>query len=435
MILRLLLLCLSIFSSPLKAQNTQLIAGPMQGHTTSETLKVWMLFQYAEAIKLELYNEDNQLIATKNFEPEPATIITDYAPCIETFSGLGASTTYFLKVYAGATLLAQKEVNTLEKQGVADFSFLTGSCAFLPPKRVGFLLMPSSTDRAFTTMSQMSAEFMIWLGDNFYYLSEDVKSVPNMLQRNIITRQNRRLHHFLQSMPQYAIWDDHDYGPNDSDKEFKFREESLQLFKNYWANIDYGTPETPGVFHHFRYQDAEFFMLDTRYYKSHKEGILYGKAQLEWLEEKLKASTATFKFILGGVQMVNYNSGFEGLGAFPEEYEAFFDLIERNDIKGVMLISGDRHFSELYRKKRADKYDLYEMTCSPITSFNLGIARITDTSKRNPSAVPRTKYFATNFGKISITGEAGNRQCTLQILTARKGELIWEFTLHESDLD
>jgi len=36
---------------------------------------------------------------------------------------------------------------------------------------------------------------------------------------------------FMASMPQYAIWDDHDFGPNDAGKKLYLKDESRHLFE------------------------------------------------------------------------------------------------------------------------------------------------------------------------------------------------------------
>lgn len=94
----------------------------------------------------------------------------------------------------------------------------------------------------------------------------------------------------LQTGQHYAIWDDHDYGTDDSDKSFIFKRESLDLFKDYWANPSYGTPETPSVFTKVSYNDVDFFLLDDRYYRDNQkmpdsaQKVMFGEAQLDWLK-------------------------------------------------------------------------------------------------------------------------------------------------------
>lgn len=112
--------------------------------------------------------------------------------------------------------------------------------------------------------------------------------------------------------------DDHDYGTDGSDKSFIFKRESLDLFKDYWANPSYGTPETPSVFTKISYNVVDFFLLDDRYYRDTQnmpdfaQKAIFGEAQLDWLKNALLGSTASLKIIAAGGQMLNDENKYEG---------------------------------------------------------------------------------------------------------------------------
>lgn len=63
----------------------------------------------------------------------------------------------------------------------------------------------------------------------------------------------------LSSMHHYAIWDDHDYGNNDSDRGWRNKQDALDVFKMFWGNPGYGIDGKPGVTTSFNYSDVEFF--------------------------------------------------------------------------------------------------------------------------------------------------------------------------------
>ena len=69
----------------------------------------------------------------------------------------------------------------------------------------------------------------------------------------------------LRRIPQYAIWDNHDYGPEPTDKRLKNKEQTLEAFKMFWPNPAYGEADNPGVYFKFRRGDVDFFMTDDRY--------------------------------------------------------------------------------------------------------------------------------------------------------------------------
>ena len=61
----------------------------------------------------------------------------------------------------------------------------------------------------------------------------------------------------------------------------------------YWYNRYHKLPE-PESYYSFRFGNAEFFMLDSN---QRREQFAPGGEQYDWLEEKLSASTATWKFV------------------------------------------------------------------------------------------------------------------------------------------
>jgi alkaline phosphatase D len=49
----------------------------------------------------------------------------------------------------------------------------------------------------------------------------------------------------------YAIWDDHDFGPNDSDWSYRMRDTHRSRFLRSTGRRTYGTAEAPGVYGSF----------------------------------------------------------------------------------------------------------------------------------------------------------------------------------------
>lgn len=42
------------------------------------------------------------------------------------------------------------------------------------------------------------------------------------------------------AMPHYATWDDHDFGPNNSNSSYSLKGTTLKAFTTYWANPSWG---------------------------------------------------------------------------------------------------------------------------------------------------------------------------------------------------
>jgi alkaline phosphatase D len=235
-----------------------------------------------------------------------------------------------------------------------------------------------------------------------------------------------------------ATWDDHDYGPNNSDRSYRMRREALNIFKRYWVNPGYGIAETDGVFTKYKYSDVEFFLMDDRYHRApnrlNKEGKdFFGEAQLQWLMDSLVSSNATFKIIVVGNQATNKMNDHESLVAYGEEYEQLMGFLDTHDVPGVLFLSGDRHFTELLKTDREDSYPIYEFTSSPLSSGTYGNL---DESEEydNPQRVEGTLvYEDQNFGMMHVKGKKDNRRLVLETYSS-DGEKLWDYTIRESEL-
>ena len=97
-----------------------------------------------------------------------------------------------------------------------DFRFVIGSCAYIndpPYDRPG---EPYGGEyEIFEQIAAQRPDFMIWLGDNVYLREPDWNSEAGILYRYTHTRSLPQLQKLLRICPHYAIWDDHDFGPND----------------------------------------------------------------------------------------------------------------------------------------------------------------------------------------------------------------------------
>lgn len=100
---------------------------------------------------------------------------------------------------------------------------------------------------------------MVWLGDNAYLRDADWDSRSGVYHRYSHSRAVKELQPLIANTPQYAIWDDHDYGPNDSDRSYYGKEWTRAAFQDFWANPVYGAGDTEGITGAFSHSDADFF--------------------------------------------------------------------------------------------------------------------------------------------------------------------------------
>jgi len=159
-------------------------------------------------------------------------------------------------------------------------------------------------------MADKDVNFMIWMGDNVYLRQQEWNTWSGLTHRYTHDRSIPELQKFLASTHHYAILDDHDFGPNDSDIGFWNKNMTLKAFELFWANPSYGVGDIKGAITYFQWGDADFFMLDNRSYRSPnrlkaENKTQLGKQQIEWLFNNLAYSRSTFKFVVLGRQLLS----------------------------------------------------------------------------------------------------------------------------------
>jgi alkaline phosphatase D len=326
-----------------------------------------------------------------------------------------------------------------------DFSFLTGSCAYFNEPRFDRPGKPYGNDSSiFEAMAkEKDASFMLWLGDNWYTREVDYASEWGLNYRPSRDRSTRALQPFLKAMPQYAIWDDHDYGPDNSDKSFPLKEVSRKVFINNWMNPSYGE-NGQGIYTKFNYNDVDFFLLDDRWFRSNDETPdsingkpniekrMFGVQQMEWFKNALRVSntnrTVHFRVIAIGSQVLNHLSPKDCFRHYSTEFKEMMSFLDDEKINGVIFLTGDRHHSSIIKKERSGNYPLYDITASSLTA---GTTKIGGLEANNPLRVLELDG-TNNYTKISVSGKGPDRKLHVSFHGSKGDELrTWEVALKE----
>lgn len=377
----------------------RLMEGPMVGATTADSITFWGRASGEFDVAVE-YSTDRNLANAVTSAPVRATAATDHTVRI-TVGGLAPATRYFYRLVVDGIpdryRLTPFATRTAPA-GATPFRLAFGSCA---------RHQLDADQPIFRAIAAAEPDLFFWLGDNIYADSASAWVFAEDYRRQRAVPATLPL---MRSVPQLAIWDDHDFGLNNSDATNPAREASLAAFRNYWANPPSGLPDAPGVFFQHAWGGVDFFMLDGRYYRTPNKApdgpdkTLLGPRQGEWLREALKASRAPFKVLAcgSGWSSADGPTG-DTWGAFLTERNALFDFIRDERIEGVFLISGDTHFGEVNCIPWSARggYDLYDFVSSPL-------AQATGSSflDSEPELRIRPPWFrSVNFGLLDFEWE------------------------------
>jgi len=348
----------------------ELVHGPMLGEVTHERARIWLRTATEANVRVTLQPTDgvarHAVVRTRE-EYGLATVAL--------VGGLSASTTYRVTIVIdGAAPLARDEwtfttARTPSAPGRTRIAF-GGGAGFVPDH-----------EHVWTTIGRLSPDALLLLGDNVYI--DDPKR--GAMQRYCYSRRQSRpeFRRLVAGRPVYSIWDDHDFGTNDCfggpdyDRP-SWKREVWEVFRRQWANPGYGGGvDRPGCWYGFSIGDVDFFMLDGRMVRTDPQiddlvptPSMLGPDQKRWLFEALARSTGGFKVLCSPVPWEFRTKGKskDTWNGFRDEREEIFSFLERKKIDGVILLSADRHRSDIWRIPRPGGYDLIEFSSSRLTN-------------------------------------------------------------------
>ncbi len=246
----------------------------------------------------------------------------------------------------------------------------------------------------FDKIRQHGPNLFIFLGDNIYGDTENMDTLRAKYKRLGSKESYIKLKN---QVPIIATWDDHDYGWNDIGKSYPHKEESKEIFLDFFEEPESSSRrQHKGIYHSYMYEYSgnklQIILLDGRTFRDdlkpyegefdhderfsfyHKDyaphatstPTLLGEEQWNWLEKELKVP-ADIRIIGSGTQFGIEWNGYEAWANFPHERKRMLDLIKKTKANGVLFISGDVHYSEL-SKLETDFYPIYDFTSSGLSS-------------------------------------------------------------------
>ena len=392
-----------------------LAQGVAVGDVSSQSALLWLRTDGSALVQIEWATVSRWEQASKlatvvapvlRTVPITTTSETDYTLTIP-LEGLSPATRYRYHVLVGSadqttrqfsvSLAAKGEFTTLpdEKVSTAVTFAWSGDLGGHGRCRQGIGGYP-----IFDLIQQRNPDFFLFLGDTIY--SDHVcPSPPNepgadfkatTLQTYRVRHRYQRgaeaLQRLLRTVPVYVIWDDHEVKNNFAGPFEEQMPAGRQTFREYWP-IASPSDDPHRLYRRVRYgADLELFILDTRQYRSRNADpdgpakTMLGSAQLAWLLDGLRTSTATWKVIVtsvplsipkGGDATVPGNDGWaggpDGTG-FEYERQVIVDVILHDTIKNVVFIGGDVHWvqANAYDPNQDGVIDFYEYIAGPLSA-------------------------------------------------------------------
>lgn len=429
------------FFSTVLAQENLLQSGPMLGYSTMFEVMLWAQTKSQANVHFEYWEAGNpkNKVKTDVYQTKKDEAFTAHLTTAKLEPGKKYDYALFIngkEVKRSYTLSFQSQKLWKWREDAPNIKFAFGSCLYVndaPYDRPGREFGQSPT--ILHKILEQKPDFMLWLGDNTYLREPDWESKTGFFYRYTHTRSIPEMQPLLGSVHHYAIWDDHDFGPNDSNRTFELKKVAKESFKLFWANPSYDVIEKGSICGSFVWADAEFFLLDNRSFRAPEENTddsmrpMFGKDQLDWLKEALISSKARFKFIVSGGQIINPIAIFSNYAMYPFERASFLSSIA--NINGVVILSGDRHHSVMHEQKRKNNYALFEITSSSIAAGAFGQNEEFGEGKIN---VEGTYTVENNFITVELAGNFEERKMIVKCFN-KEGKQLWEKAVAANSLE
>ncbi|MFE2728900.1 alkaline phosphatase D family protein [Kitasatospora sp. NPDC059327] len=375
-------------TAPGLGQTPSLQAGPLVGHVSDSTARLWArpgldpgayrtwkCEVLANKVVVKTVTAD---ISTANDN----TLLMDV-------SGLQANTEYEFVISSttanAPTVPMKGKFRTSPAPGTAARVALgVGSCAHIVPNHL------------WTRVMTEGCEGFVMLGDT-PYADVDLGLTGTNGDLDRARRQHRdflavpEIANMVRLMPVWGTWDDHDFGHNTlgdtNPKRFDYR----RAFVDYRANATFGHAtggsraltdrgSGEGVYTSFRRGPIEMFLIDPRWFSNTTARACMGDVQFRWLRTALSASTATFKVLASGMTWYDKaGSETDDWSTYQNEKLQLLDFIKTERISGCVLVSGDIHVSRAVKNFDATPtdptpagYDMWEYVVSPVHDWTIG---------------------------------------------------------------
>jgi len=295
-------------------------------------------------------------------------------------------------------------------------------------------------------------ELFIFLGDNIYGDTEDM---DQLRARYAQLAKQPGYQQLRTTTDVIATWDDHDYGANDAGQEYPQKEESKQIFLDFFEEPRQSErrQRAGGVYTAYRYgpigQQVQVILLDTRwdrtplvrvsdeaYTARRRQRIgpytatddptarLLGEEQWQWLEVQLR-QPAELRLIATSIPFLQEGTGWENWSNFPVEQQRLATLLQESNSRGVLFLTGDTHRAQFSKRSDLGHYPLWEVNAS-------GLTENVDWPAPDSTRLGGV-YTEDNYGLLRIDWTETDPEITMEI-RAVDNDLVLQNTIRLSEL-
>lgn len=255
-------------------------------------------------------------------------------------NGLTPSRQYYYVVEVNGVLDTEKvgRFRTFP-QDSGSFTFAFASCA-----------QTASNHSVFESIRSLDPLFFFHLGDFHYQnISTNDRNLYRQAYETVLASPNQS--RLYRDVPLIYMWDDHDYGPNNSDSTAPGRLAARLTYQEYVPHypLAAGSGNVP-IYYAFTVGRVRFIVCDSRSARSpylaadDVSKTMLGVTQKAWFKQELLDAKSKYALIVW-VNTLPWigATGDDGWYLYTNERRELADFIKDNGIKNLCMISGDAH--------------------------------------------------------------------------------------------
>lgn len=305
---------------------------------TSAEVRAKVIADGAEARLVVSTNPD--MSAPSYSLPDTAAAALNNRVVVLPISGLTPNTQYFYMVEVGGVRdSAMPGRFRTFPVGAASFTLALSSCA-----------RTASAHAVFETIRTLNPLFFLHMGD-LHYLNIAVNNRDVFRRAFDTVLASVTQSALYRDVPIAYIWDDHDFGPNNSDSLAPGREAARLTYQEYVPHypLGAGAGNVP-IYQAFTVGRARFIMTDSRSPRSpalapdNAAKTMLGVTQKQWFKQELLAANGVYPLIVW-VNSLPWIGlfGDDGWYLYSTERRELANFIKDNGITGLCMVSGDAH--------------------------------------------------------------------------------------------
>ncbi|CAM3460554.1 alkaline phosphatase D family protein [Stackebrandtia soli] len=317
------------------------------------------------------------------------------------------------------------------------YRFATWTCAGLTPRFPGAQPYTSNHPVLNIITDLVDPDFVVQGGDLHYANIATASAAPyrDAYDAVLHTGSTPNMSRHLRQIPVVYQWDDHDFGPNDSDSTSPGRASAAQVYRERVPH--HPLPASGAIYHSFQRGRVLHIVSDVRYDRSPNttadgpSKTMLGAAQLAWMEDLLSTSTAEF---------LAWHMPSQWMGTSDDSW-AVFSTERRRLVEMLRAPGGDASKGWLHRMIQTSG-DVHALAIDDGTGNKWGgfpviIAASIDSASGSPQdEIYRLggRYVPTSpgrrrYGVISIDDDGSRIVCTIDAYIGRWRRARHSFTV------